>query len=120
MIPDKFLAWKLNCYIGISSHFFRENLGAKGTSLFQEALVTQFLGNYLLEVHPFWRKSYPRDRVRDGIIPGQLFKDCIGKYSDDYCRKTSVVSRYCEMVSQEKHFTIKTVLALGRAYSRKT
>ena len=90
------------------------------TNLFQEALVTQFLGNYPLVVHLLFTKSYPRDRVRDGIIPGQLFEDCIGRYSDDYGRRTSVVSRSCEMLSQEKHFTFITVLALGRASSRKT
>ena len=56
----------------------------------------------------------------DGIIPGQLFKDCIGRYLDDYGRRTSFVSRSCEMVSQEKHFTVETVLALGRASSCKT
>ena len=89
------------------------------TNPFQEALVTQFLGNYLLVVHLFFTKSYPRDRVRDNIIPGQLFKDCIGRYSDDYGRRTSVVSRSCEMVSQEKHSTVITVLALGRASSHK-
>ena len=86
---------------------------------YQEALITQFLGNYLLAVHIFFTKSYPRDRVRDGIIPGQLFGDFIGTYSDDYGRRTSVVSRSCELVSQEKHFTVMTVLALGRASSRK-
>ena len=90
------------------------------TNFFQKALITQFLGNYLLAVHLFFTKSYPRDRVRGGIIPGQLFEDFIGRYSDDYGRRTSVVSKSCEMVSQEKHFTVKTVLALGRASSRKT
>ena len=89
------------------------------TNLFQEALVTQFLGNYLLMVHLFFTKSYPRDQVRDGTIPGQLFKDCIGRYSNDYGRRISVVSRSCEMVSQEKHLTVKTVLALGRTSSDK-
>ena len=88
--------------------------------LFQEALVTQLLGNYLLTVHLFFTKSYPRDRVRDGIIPGQLFEDCIGRCSDDYGRRTSVMSRSCEMVSQEKHFSVIIVLALGRASSHKT
>ena len=88
-------------------------------NLFQEALVTQFLGNYLLAVLLFFTKSYTRDRVRDGIIPGQLFEDCIGRYSDDYGRRTLVVSRSCEIVSQEKHFTVITVLVLGRASSRK-
>ena len=90
------------------------------TNLFQEALVTQFLGNYLLVVHLFFTKSYPRDWVTDGIIPGQLFEDCIGRYSDIYGRRTSVVSRYCEMVSQEKLFTVITALVLGRVSSRKT
>ena len=83
------------------------------------SLVIQFLGNYLLAVYIFFTKSYPRDRVRDGIIPGQLLGDCIGTYSDDYGRRTSVVSRSCEMVSQEKHFTVMTVSALRRASSRK-
>ena len=59
------------------------------------------------------------DRVRDGIIPEQLFEDCIGKYSDDYGRRASVVSRSCEMVSQEKDFTVITLLTLGRASIRK-
>ena len=89
------------------------------TNLFQEALVTQFLGNHLLAVHLFFTKSYPRDQARDGIIPGQLFEDCIGRYSDDCGRRTSVASRFCEMVSPEKHFTVITVLAVGRASSRK-
>ena len=59
------------------------------TNLFQEAPVTQFLDNYLLGVHLFFTKSFHRVQVRDSIIAGQLFEDCIGKYSDDYGRRTS-------------------------------
>ena len=86
------------------------------TNLFQDALVTQFLGNYLLALHLFFTKSYPRDCIKDSIVPGQLLEDCIGRYSDDYDRRPSVVSRSCEMVSQEKHVTVKTVLALGSGH----
>ena len=44
------------------------------TNLFQEALVTQFLGKCFLAVHLFFIKRYLRDRLRDGIIPGQFVR----------------------------------------------
>ena len=87
-------------------------MGAKGDYSIQAALVTQFLGNYLLAVHLFFTKSYPWDRVRHGIIPGQLSEDCLfvsfvlfclflfGRYSDVYGRRTSLVSKSCETVPQ--------------------
>ena len=58
------------------------------TNLFQEALVTQFLDNYLLTVHVF-HKKLPQGPGKGRYNRWTVVRRFIGKHSDDYGRRTS-------------------------------